>query len=331
MTRLLGITVSAGLDDLLSETESSDLKLKIVVRELVARPDFGEIFNAVVASLRKDKKEEKTPIEESVRLFGIQNAVSFVLAYKISEKISCKALSKDSKTGRLLLPPQQILKHAHEARSRFGEEGRYRDSAFAAGLVFDMISLLIAADSLPSAQKKLVEFADLRFARGIKTAGTAVKLARSKKALKLERHLVAAAMLREAAKAAMAYLYSDYPEYLKLCEANHVPLSIRNLGEQERYGGTYQAISKILSWTFEILSESGTALTRCDTPFMFHDEKKHNEHDLAAICFLAAHIEREPPPITAEKLVRAASLRPELKDLDLTFDLAAILRKEGKS
>lgn len=341
MTRIVGVAVAAGLDELLSESESADHKVKTIVRELAARPDLGGLFEADVAALRKrgsggaqGDAAERIPLEESVRLFGLQSSVSFLVAHKLADRIPCKPLARDPKTGRLLLAPAQILRFAHAAREAFGEEGRYRDSAFAAGLVFDLLCLLITADLPAESQRKLVDFVGARFARGLRIAASAVKLARGKKSLKLERHLVAAALLREAAKGAMAYIFPSYPDFLKSCEAARVPLSVRNQGEQDRFGGNYQALSKILSWAFEILSASGPALTRCDTPFMFHDEKKPDEHDLAAICFLAAHLERGQdalPPSQGGRWVAASALRPELKDLDLQLDLTELAAKGGKS
>jgi hypothetical protein len=90
----------------------------------------------VVSSMRES--EEIAPLEESIRLYGIQNTISFLVTYKLSEVYkNCKPFTKDLKTHRLLLAPSQILKFSHSARIAIGEDGRYRDSSFAAGLLFD--------------------------------------------------------------------------------------------------------------------------------------------------------------------------------------------------
>jgi hypothetical protein len=276
-------------------------------------------------------REEKAPLEESIRVYGIHNAVMFLVASKIADQIQCKALARDPKTGRLLPPAHQILRFAVKARKEFGEDGRHRDTAFAAGLVYDIVALTIAADQPAAEAKRLTDFLEARFTRGLRAGAIALRLARAKKSLKLERYLVSAPLLREAAKGAMACLFPQYPDFLKAAEKSGIALSLRGVAEHERFGGSYQILSLVLSWCFELLTGSGATLLQCDTPFMLSAEKRMDEYDLAAICFLAAHISRDKPaPAKAGTRVRAAEVRPELRELDLEYDPAAVTQgKEG--
>jgi hypothetical protein len=107
MSRLVRVAATAGLDELIGEAESADQKLPIVMREFMSRPDLAEIFNGVVASLRES--EEKVPLEESIRLYGVQNTVFFLVTYKIAELYpNIKPMAKDPSTHRLLGQPAQV-------------------------------------------------------------------------------------------------------------------------------------------------------------------------------------------------------------------------------
>jgi hypothetical protein len=276
MDRLWAIALGAGLDSLLSEVDSSDQRLKAVTAELVSDSDLGALLTAEVASIRKKlaassgessgskgakpEAPDRTPIEENVRLFGIQNAANFVIVHKLARQLpTAKALARDPRTGRMLQGPVQILAHAFQAREAFGEDGRYRDSAFAAGLVFDILQLLIAVESAPTSQRKLSEFVLARFQRGVHVGVTAVRLARAKNDLKLERHLAAAALLREAGKGVMALMFNDYVAFAELHEKNATPAAIRILVERDRFGGGHPAISRALALTFEVIDGSGAS------------------------------------------------------------------------
>jgi hypothetical protein len=325
MSRFLGIAVPAGLDDLIAETESSDVKLKTVVQEFAARKDLCDIFVPMVSATRN--REEAIPLEECIRIFGIQNSAVSLIAYKIADHLQCKALARDPKTGRLLAPPHQILRFAFKARQAVGEDSRYSDSAFSAGLVFDLLALVIATDCGPTEIKRLTDFLEARFTRGLSTAMVAMRLARVKTHLALAKHIVSAPLLREAAKAAMAMIHPEYPDFVKAVDRSHAPLAARNLAEQAKFGGNYQSISQVLSWTFEILSGSGEALIYIDSPYLLLESRKNNEFDLAAICYLAAYLDVERPALRGE--TRASEVCPELQGLDLSFNPASVLKKEG--
>ncbi len=316
----------AGLDELINEAESADQKLPVIMREFMSRPDLAEVFNAVVSSMRES--EEKVPLEESIRLYGVQNTVFFLVTYKLSEVYSsCKIMTKDPQTHRLLAAPSQVLKYAHSARIAIGEDGRYRDSSFAAGLLFDMLGFTIVTD-IEADQKKHLEFLDQRFNRGILVANTAVKIARDKKQLRQEKHLVAACLIREAAKVAMAYCNAEYLEFMKNCEKAKISLAIRNLAEVNRFGGTSASVAQLICLCFEMFAPANRALSRCDTPFMFLAEKKLDDFDLAALCFLSAHLTREAMEKPKGNIL-AGTLRPEIRELDLRLDFDRIFKKEG--
>ncbi|MGK5085562.1 hypothetical protein WDW37_19920 [Bdellovibrionota bacterium FG-1] len=328
MVRFVGTAIAAGLDEALSETPSVDLKIKILLNEFLDRPDLSEIFVKTVSSMRN--REEAIPIEECVRIFGVQNTLAFLITYKLADHLQCKSLLKDAKTGRILQQPGQILKYAVKVQQAFEEERRHVETAFAAGLVFDLLTMIIATDYPPGDQKRLTDFLDARFQRGMGIIAYAQKLARSMKKLRLEQYLAAGPLLREAAKVAMAMSFPPYQDFLKACDKIKLPLSLRAVAERERFGGDYQAFSIVLSWSFDLVSGVGESILQFDAPHVFLEERKADEFDLAALCFLAAFIGRVG---TSDKAlsgaVKAAELRHELKGFDLTFTLAAILKKEG--
>ena len=319
--RYIDLVLKAKVDLLLAETEGSDQKAVIVLNEFADQPAFREFFDAQIKS---SKQEEGVimPLAEKIRLAGINNSASFLIAYKIADHIQCKLTGKDPKTNRLVLPPEQILKFAYRARATIGDDGRYKDSAFAAGLVYDLLSLIILTDLSMALQSKLLNYLELRFTRGIELTLMAVQVARTKKKLGLEKLLAWTCLTREASKVAMAIYYPEYIDFTKITEKHKLPVSVRTLADEVKFGGSYPSFGYILSLGFNDFIAARKALLRFDTPQILIRDNLSDDFDLAAISMLAGHLTRNHIAAKKEgdgkgdKKVDSKSDEPRLEDLN---------------
>jgi hypothetical protein len=325
------ITVGSGLDNLLVETEDLETRVKTAAAEFMTDPALNAAFRAMVSALREDP--EPLNLESAIRLFGSQNTAQFLIIHKIGNVVKTKAYARDPKTERIMTPPDMLLKYAIAARAAFGENSRYKITAFAAGIVYDLLLLQIQQNADAKFRKRNGDFLDECFKVAIDRAKLAIRLGRKRKQLTLSKSIPALMLFHELSRVIMSMIFPDYLDLLKASAKNEIPRTVEFFAVQERFGITPHLFGTLITNCFQVMPEISEVLLHWDTPYLLLDRptpattKTNEKYDVAAICLLATHLHAEKElPKEFQGLLVVPEYRPELSEFDFSFDPGPILK-----
>lgn len=325
--RLIQPLFAAQIDSLLTESKDNEVRIKALLEELKDHPSWGDDLVRQVNS----KREEGDPLglESAIRKLGIESVRGFVIVQKLSEVFFTKAFERDKETGIVKTPSESLLVRAAAARECFGTEGRYRDSAYLGGLIFDLLSIVNATTAEAALRKRQQDFINECFKEGLSQAGLALKLARGHSRLVLEKQLIPLVLFHQASYAVMALFVPGYLEAWKGWRKKGLPVSVQNLTEVREFKGTHSVFASLLVAPFSDLETMSEALLHIQTPQGLYGAGAHDFFDIAAIACLAQHFWINKEEFKEGQTVKAHEIRPELKGMNLTIDTAQLYTEEG--
>jgi hypothetical protein len=321
------VTFAAQLESLVQETEGSEILLKNILIEMLNRPESMDVISKKANAGRE--KEDLLDLESCVRFLGIQNMKVFLVAEKLSDVFDSKLLFRSQQTQELVVPPRTLLQYAIKAQTEFGEDSPQKDLSFASGLIFDLLFLVNSKTPDAGKKMKIEAFIAESFTLGLEIAKTGLVLGKERKRLVLGEHLVSIALINQASHVAMAMMVEGYVEFLgKLRQAKIPPFS-QLFAVNHQFQGSHTEFSPLLVWPFPIFNQLIPALRNLETPFVLSDREDVNFYDAASIHLLAEHVLRNQGKFQTGIQLDAKEMRPELRKLDLSFNLDSIFKKKG--
>ncbi len=322
---MLSDWLRADLSDITSETDGLEEKIALLSFHFKNRPEDMKAFATMVGSQRKSK--DVPPTDSAIRMFGVMNSVCHLVVCKMADVLPPKILPRDATTGMFSRPSPQILPYTQKIQKFLGEEARYRDAAFAGALLYDLMSLSIL--TAPSAEKRSLINAQLEiaFTRSVATIKIGLALAKRSKRLAYESSLPAAILIHELGHVCAAAHIPAYAEKLKIWRKRLPTFTERRIQESEEFGDVISSFVEALSWVSPALKQASLAASAADRPYTLDDPKERDSSDLASMCRLAYYLNEKPELLKKTMTFQAKQLRPELKGLDLTIDLAVIAKE----
>ena len=326
----LGDWLRLDLGHLLTSSVGLEDKVKAVHHEFLQRPEDADAFRKSIGSQRKAK--EPPPIENSIRMCGAMNAVMVVILCKLGDVLDSKILPKDPLSGLPQGTPQSLLPYLTRARATFAQDdSHYRDSAFAAALIFDLLAFDIQGEPSAEVRTKSQAALDIGFDRALASIRIGMALARQMKRLALEGELPSAILLHEAGIAAAACYVTGYADACRDWEKRTVPPSVRLADELERFGSIACAFSEACSWIAPVLAVGGGVAGGISTSFSLVLPKDRDTADLSSLCSLAIYCQSHPDLLAGTVPTKAGKIRPDLAHLDLTFIPSQVAKDAANS
>lgn len=317
---LLRSVYPAGLDPILQEVPSPEEEFQNLMKEFERRGDWSEIVTKYVQGIRKS--QDPIPFENVIRIYGLQNARAFLIAYKLSETMPLKLLEKGKEGHSLAQPISSLIRFAPQTLIRFGEDSRYKQVAYASGLLFDLLFLKLADGAEGQGGiKKLSETLGVFHERACKDALFAIELARFRKKLPLEKHIVTLALVEAASRVTFSLAYPEFLPMWGAFEKAGMPESGRLLQERGKFGGEHWMMAPTLASLFRVLEEAIPAISSYALPGAQTDPKLVDSRDLASIFFVAQRLITKKNPTYDKEVFKAAAYRPEVSGFSLEIPM----------
>ncbi len=319
---------AAQLDPLIEEPEGVDFFMKILLGELSVRPNAAERIKAKANT--GHTADNLLTLDQSVRLYGIQNVKFLIIAEKLAEVFPSKILERNQTTGELVTPLSQLFSFTVRALQSFGDDGPHKNVAFASGLVFDILAIVNTQEREVAKQKKWFTFLEELFSQGVVIAQAALNLGKMRKRLVLEKHIISLVMLNQASHAAMGLVNDDYLDDLQKLKKGNLSIALQNFAIQKRFYGSHCEYAPVLSLAFRIFDGLSLAFLHAETPHLLSVREEVNLFDISAISFLSQQILLNPSRFKGGGSFQAAEVRPELKKFELSFEPGNLLNKKGE-
>lgn len=266
------------LNGVLESFDNLESKIEFYSRKLKSQK---EPFTAMVKLLRRS--EEEVDFIRAIRLYGTANTRNLLVAQRLSETTGSKSFQWSSKTGMLKKEPVKILEFAVRAINHFGEESRYSQVAFNAGLVFDILGMM--ADLSGDRKVGLRRQIEAAFQETIAQADVGAEQAKKVKDLIYEKYIFPVLLIREAGKILIAIHHTNYPELLVKFKTRGYDPAIQHILEQEKYSISHNVLGALLCQLTPNLAVAHKAVLFCDYPYMLSGiPAEKDSFALASLC-----------------------------------------------
>lgn len=239
---------------------------------------FLNLFNA------SKKGDDKMKLDSGVRVYGINHVRDLVLALKITEIMEPeKGFQWDPKTFKPKIPPENTVKYARKALMHFGEDSRYKNVAYASGLVFDILAAITAkaAGEHSMEIKNLIEYL---YDQALSITDSAFSIMKDGTVVTLEIYIVMVCLMRNAGKIAMALLDPSYLEVMKIYKNKTIPPLFQKTYEEHRYQVHHNMLGAVLAQALPSQSKAFFATLCFDNPTFLQGRENKLHFDLAAVC-----------------------------------------------
>jgi hypothetical protein len=323
--KFIGPFSATMITPLLVEPSSIEERVSTLVHEFNVHPHLLAPFRKLIASLQN--KEVVASIEEQIRFFQSTQARNYLFVNLFQEVLQIKELKLDLDTGRLPAKPNDLLKFSHTARVEFGEESRYKDLMYAAGLLFDFAYYLQKTQIVNTNGVKLDDFIQNCFKKGIEQGKLITRLSRHKPKLTNEKHAPVAALLRQLSHVIFCLLYPNIgPDFYKKLAAIRYTEPLKLSMEIKEFGVHSGMLASYIAESFDIFDPLGEVMSVWGMPHLAHYTKNKAIHDLAAIAELGVILRESFKIIEISETNKVGVNIPELTFLDYT--LSARVRED---
>jgi HD-like signal output (HDOD) protein len=290
-----------------------DVTAEKIGAALHANPYLEYQFFEVIGS-RSKREIPVEKVESAVILLGMQNSRDLILALQLLRSIKGGHLEW-TKEGKLQTQPKDILKYALKTEEYVAaSRGDYGDTAYAAGIVFDVLAMI--ADVLIDDKKEK---------KDVQALIDRVYLAKKMPEFNYRKLAFATCLIHDVGKIALAILDRSYLKFLEECSKAQLPRALRHFAEQESFGTDHAVLGAEVCELFRVFRQVESAVLCHHEPFLLKSHSK-SLFQLGSLIALSSNIATTPKKI--EKLddpVLAIWKGLELKD----FKMDATLMKEA--
>ena len=192
------------------------------------------------------------------------------------------------KDGKLRISPSDVLHYALRTEETLaGNKEGYTESAFAAGMVFDVLALI--AGQLAEDKKKIRIYIDQAYAHGLRTAQIGASLVKDIPDFGHRKSVFAACMLHDVGKIALAILDPSYFSFLEECIKKDLPRAVREFAERKRFGVSHTVLGGLICHNFKVFRTIEKAVLYHHDPYMLRNRGR-NLYELASMICLATNV-----------------------------------------
>jgi hypothetical protein len=314
--QVIGPFSATGLTTLLFEPDNVEDRVTNLVRIFGLHPHLVPPFQALIKSL--NPQEGETPLEEHIRFYTTRATQLWLLVNLMNQVLKVKELQLDVATGKLPGKANELLKFANEARNAFGEESRYKDLVFAAGLLFDFVMYLHKSTLMNTGGAKFDEPINQAYLRAVEQGQLVLKLSRYKKKLVHEKLTPITAFARQFAQLCICLLRpSEGPEFYKKLSTIKLTEQVRLSLETGKFGVHTGTVSTFVAQMIPEFSPLDEAMSIWGAPYLAWQGEFRDIHDLCGMGMLAAALKERVTGSDFKGAGKVGDTLPELKYLDL--------------
>lgn len=317
--KIIGPFAATHISPLLEEPEHIEDRIQLLTQTFSENPSLLPPFQAFVKSLQR--AEVEVSLEEQIRFYTTKGTRDWLIINLMNDILDIKELRIEKESGRLPGKPAELIKFATTARTAVGEESRYKDFAFAVGLMFDFVFHLQKTSYLGLGQTKFDEPINQAFAKALEQIKVLLVLGKHKSKLSLERLLPCTALLRQLAQVCLYVLKPGAGvEFYKKLSTLKFNESMKLAMEKETFGIHTGHIAAFLGQSLQILDPLGEAMSVWGAPYLTFYSQRRDIHDLAALGQLGVCISEyglKGPAFGTDG--RPSFALPELKNLDFVL------------
>jgi HD-like signal output (HDOD) protein len=271
--------------EVIQEFASPDVTAERVAEKVRGNPYYEAQFLQHIGSI--SKREELPELSAAIVLLGMQNSRNLILALQLVRTV--KGTHPEwSKEGKLMLSPKDALKFALKTEEAIaGNRDAYPDTAYAAGMLFDMF-LLIAQTVAPE-NKKLPGYIEASFNHGLRTAKVGLELSKKMPDLVLKKYAFAACMIHDIGKVALAILEPKYGDFLEDVQKKELPRAIRMYLEERAFGMNHATLGELICTQYSTFRSISRAILLHHEPFVLKETNKPL-YQLASLVALSTNI-----------------------------------------
>lgn len=242
---------------------------------------YREYFLPMVKSLAKS--QEALEYTQAIRLYGVNNAKNLLVAFTLAETLKSEALKWNEKTNLPTMDPKNYIQYAVKTLNAFGEDSRYAQVAFNAGLVFDFLfySNEVSTNKNP-AIKKLIE---TRYDIALQKAKAGYKKASTIKDLSFEKQIITYFLFKEAGKIAIAIHQPDYIDFNNSFEKAGIKPLLFAVAEKHRFGISHSLVGSLFAQIMPDTGDAASSVLFADHAFLFNNDfSDHDSYTLTEFC-----------------------------------------------
>lgn len=300
--------------DYLLEFDNSEERLKYLLPIVSKDREANGSLIAAIKAARGQSAEDALLLEDAIRLMGVHNSRVFLIALGISNFVKSKMLQKDPKTGKIASSPEKLLGYANKALQHFGEDSRYKDTAFNAGLLYDLMVLYVNREGAKDVAK-YEEAIGKSFAYACAVASKTIELGVRMNSLTLDKHIPTVCLLGEFGHLVNSLDSPTHLDTFKNIANTEYGVQTRAAIDEKLVSRTRFEVGAWLASVFPILAEASSALYYFTTPFAIHKYDK-NSHALAAAVLMGYFCSDSSEfDNTVKASSHFSSLRPEFAEL----------------
>jgi hypothetical protein len=325
--KIIGPLAATHIASLLEEPELLENRVTLLVNTFNEYPSLIMPFQAYVKSLQRN--EVQVSMEEQIRFLTTKQTRDWLIVNLFNSVLNIKELKMDKETGKLPGKTTELLKFANLARTAVGEESRYKDSAFAVGLMYDFVFYLQRTSYLNLGQAKFDEPINQAFAKALEQVKILMALGKHKNKLSLEKLLPCTALIRQLAHVCLYVLKPGAIEFYKKLATTKYNEAMKLAIEMETFGVHTGIISAYLGKALVVLDPLGEVMSVWGAPYLSFYTNRRDIHDLAAlgqlgVCINEYNLKGSAFPGEG----KPSYALPELKHMD--FALTAGVKSEVK-
>ena len=285
-SKIIGPFSATQVTPLLNEPDNIEERVGALVLLLNVNSHLIMPFRKFVGSIQN--KEPMAVLEEQIRFFTTSQTRNYMVINLLNDVLQLKELQIDLESGRLPGKPEELLKYATLARQEFGEESRYKNLAYAIGLLYDWVFYLQKSSILNLNGAKFDEMIEECFKKGVEQGKLVTKLSRHKGKLTFEKHSPIIPLFRQLSHIVLCLLFPSvgpgfYDNLATLKYTEQLKLSY----EQAEFGIHSGTVAALLAQSFPIFHPIGEAFQYLGMVHIAHFNKDEAIQDLIGISELA--------------------------------------------
>lgn len=326
--QIIGPLTATQIVTLMIEPDNIEERVQLLEKTFNDFPHLILPFKTLIKGL--NPQDTEVPFEEQIRFFTTKHTRNWLIVNLMNQVLNLKELKLDETTGRLPGKPHDLIKYAVKAQQAFGEDSRYKDLVFSAGLMFDFLIYLQKTPHVNVGQTRLDESIDQCFLKALEQGKLITQLSKYKSKLTLETICPVTAFMRQLSQASLYLLRSDTAVefYKELAKVPHTE-SYRLALEMKTFSAHTGMISAYLAQAVPGFGQLGEAMSTWGAPFLSWVSGKREVHDLSGMGLLGVSVNErvKGPRFTGQGLV--GDVIPELKNLD--FNMTEQVKREVKA